>query len=348
MATFVTLLFRRLTFYLVAARFSTAITTLSAAAAPSQAAAPQQLQIGPTSWATRDVNIKCEESLGTGIAVRDCVVLWNKVALLPSFVVPFYHRTTGFTTSPTFPQGDHHNTCAIGLDKTDSTQEFLPLDPDVLRDVIRLIIRSCVVTRHTGGTIAFRGLEIVVTNPAEGLTEGTCLAAPSTPGQTLSQRLLARARRKQQDRLQAGPLRASGSGNASQDTAEGLGEDGPHKRLRVGPAPGSPRGSPDRRFPSDEQLLSRLARGGPRRTPDAGLPTAQRLPNRPVLALPTRGSRVVDLNLPAESQYPEMGIDALHSAGRGRPPRAPLRSPTPTLNRIPSWAPDQYVGFPQL
>jgi len=345
MAISVTLFLRLLIFYLVAARLSTAVTTISAAAAPSQAAAPQHFQIGPPSWAIRDLNIKCEESLGTGIDVRDCIVLWDKVAHLPAYVMPFYHRTTGFTTSPTFPQGDHHNTCAIGLDKTDSAREFLPLDPEVLRDVIRLIIQSCVVTRQTGGTIAFHGLEIVVTNPAEGLTEGTCLAAPSIPDQSLSQRLLARARRKQQYQSQAGPSTTSGS--ASQNTAEGMREDGSKKRLRVGPAPGSPRGPPDQGFPSDEQLLGRLAPGGPRRTPDEDLPPAQQLSSRPALGSPTRGSRVPDLNLPAESQYPGMGVGAVHSAGGGRPPRAPLRSLTPALNRMPSWAPGQDFGFPQ-
>lgn len=369
MASAVTLFLRNLMLCILSARFTTAVTTVSTAAAPPQSTTLQQFQVGPTSWTTRDLNTKCEESLGTGIDFRDCVVLLNKVALLPAYVMSFYDSTIGFTNSPTFPQGDHHNTCAIGLDKLDSTQEFLPLDPEVLRDVMRLIIRSCVVTRQTGGTIAFRGLEIVVTNPAEGLTEGTCLAAPRTPGQSLSQRLLARARRKQQYQSQAGPSTASGS--ASKITAEGMRGNGSYKRLRVGPAPGSPQGlpadglpsdeqllgrlapgaprrTPNEGLPSDQELLGRLAPGGPRRTPDQALPPDQQFPNRPGPSPLTRVGRVPDLNLPAEPEYPGMDIGAFHSAGGGRPPRAPLRSPPRTLDRMPSRAPGREFGGQQV
>jgi len=117
-----------------------------------------------------------DKSLGKAMKMNDCEVITDKVGRLPACTMPFFDRRAGITNYPTLPQGDHHRTCAIGLDKINHNAASVNLDPVIIRDAMRLLDRYCVVTWGFGGTVTFRGTEFELTNPAEGLTRRDMLS----------------------------------------------------------------------------------------------------------------------------------------------------------------------------
>lgn len=92
----------------------------------------------------------------------------------------------------TLPQGLHWRTCAIGFDTTLPPPHLFKAKWGDLVDQMRVFMGMCVATQGFGGILEVNNkidgqiYSIVVTNPAKGLTEGTCLAGPHPLSEPLS------------------------------------------------------------------------------------------------------------------------------------------------------------------
>ena len=293
-------------FYILTCGFSTAVTTTSAAAAPTQTHPLDEFRTGPFSWAAHGVNVNCDGSLGMHIETNDCKVILGNVERLPPSITSFFESRTD---SHTFPQGTRHGTCAIGLDKLEHNIAMLDLDPLGIRYLLRILVYTCVVTWGIGGTATWHGAELVLTNPAEGLTEGTCLATPTSPHQSLGQCLLGRAWQKQQSQWNGGPLTALNSYSPTLSPAQGIGREGregTHERYRLGAVPiMSPKNlaQESRREGTHQgRWLGGAAPGTPLVQPVMAPLADQQVPGRAAPGLRAGGRMIPDLNRPPPDQ----------------------------------------------
>jgi len=94
----------------------------------------------------------------------------------------FGRRSTLVDRQHVLPQGFVSGSCAIGVDLPSHTPDSRLSSWSVQADGIETLINTCVEPLGVGGSFVHRELEFIITNPAAGITEGTCLAPPPSPG----------------------------------------------------------------------------------------------------------------------------------------------------------------------
>lgn len=93
----------------------------------------------------------------------------------------FGRRSTLHSKHYLLPKDFPWRTCAIGIDLPSVTPDTITSQWNHLSIGIRKLADLCVEQQGVGGTLLYKGLEFVITNPLTGIGEGTCLAPPRPP-----------------------------------------------------------------------------------------------------------------------------------------------------------------------